>query len=43
MKKCGLVNDVRTLYINQDPKLLKLIQSVEAVEKMVAKDLQKAA
>ena len=40
---CRLVNDVRTLYINRDPKLLDLIASVEAVEKMVAEDLKKAA
>lgn len=40
---CTLVNDVRTLYINRDPKLLDLIASVEAVEKMVAEDLKKAA
>lgn len=38
-----LVNDVRTLYLNRDPKLLELIHSVEAVEKMVSEDLKKAA
>ena len=41
--RCTLVNDVRTLYINRDPKLLDLIASVEAVEKMAEEDLKKAA
>lgn len=40
---CGLVNDVRTLYINRDQKLLDLIASVEAVEKVVLENLKKAA
>ena len=40
---CGLVNDVRTLYINRDPELLKLIQSIEATEKLVPDYLKKAA
>jgi len=40
---CGLVNDVRTLYLNRDPKLLKLIQSVKEIEKMLPENLEKAA
>lgn len=40
---CGLANDVRTLYLNRDPELLELIQSVEAVEKMVSENLKKVA
>jgi len=38
--RCGLINDVRPVYINHDSKLLKLIQSVEAVEKMLPADLK---
>ncbi|OIQ90061.1 putative DNA-invertase from lambdoid prophage Rac [mine drainage metagenome] len=40
---CGLVSDVRTLYINRDPKLLELIQEVERIEKMVPESLKLAA
>lgn len=40
---CRLVNDVRTRYLNRDPELLELIQSVEAVEKMVPENLKKVA
>lgn len=40
---CGLVNDVRTRYVNRDPELLKLIQSIEATEKLVPEYLKKAA
>jgi len=40
---CGLMNDVRTRYLNRDPELLKLIKSVEAAEKMIPDDLKKAA
>lgn len=40
---CGLVNDVRTRYINRDPTLLKLIEEIRAIEKMVPEELKKAA
>lgn len=40
---CGLVNDVRTRWVNRDPDLLKLIQSIEATEKLVPDYLKKAA
>ncbi len=40
---CGLVNDVRTVYLNRDPKLLMLIQSVEEIEKMLPEDMKEAA
>lgn len=40
---CRLVNDVRTRYLNRDPELLELLQSVEAMEKMVPENLKKAA
>lgn len=40
---CRLVNDVRTQYINRDPKLLELITSIEGIEKMIPEDLKRAA
>ena len=40
---CGLVNDVRTRYVNRDPELLKLIASIKATEKLVPEYLKKAA
>ena len=40
---CGLINDVRTRWVNRDPALLKLIQDIEATEKLVPDYLKKAA
>ena len=40
---CGLINEVRTRYVNRDPALLKLIEDIEATEKLVPDYLKKAA
>ncbi len=40
---CGLVNDVRTRWVNRDPVLLKLIADIEATEKLVPEYLKKVA
>lgn len=40
---CGLMNDVRTLYINRDPDLLNLIEAVKKLEVRVSDKLKKAA
>ena len=40
---CGLINDVRTRYVNRDPDLLKLIEEIKATEKLVPDYLKKAA
>lgn len=40
---CRLVNDVRTRYINRDPKLLELIDSIKKIEEMREESLKKAA
>jgi hypothetical protein len=38
-----LVDDVRTRYVNRDPELLKLIQDLEAIEKMFPDDIKRAS
>ena len=40
---CGLVNDVRTQYIDRDPKLLELIDSIQKIEDMRSNPLREAA
>lgn len=36
---CRLVNDVRTRYVNRDPTLLKLIDSINVLEKLLPDDI----
>lgn len=38
---CGIVDDVRILYVNRDPKLLNLIESIKRVQKMFPHHLKK--
>ena len=38
-----LVDDVRTRYLDRDPKLLKLILSIEAIEQLLPDDVKEAA
>ena len=39
----GLVDDVRTRYINNDPQILKLLQDITEIEQMIPQDLCKTA